>query len=111
MIIADQFAALADPTRRGIFELIRDRPTSVGELSKQLPISQPAVSQHLRVLREANLARCHSQGRRNIYSVDPTGIGQLKQWIDGTWDTVLDAFVDAAEREASEEPITIEDVT
>ncbi len=102
MLGTEQFAALADPTRRTIFELIRARPSSVRELSDQLPISQPAVSQHLRVLREAALARRTSMGRRHIYTVDPTGLSALKEWIDTTWNDVLDAFVDAANHEADQ---------
>ena len=100
MRVAEQLIALADPTRHTIFELIRAQPRSVRELSDQLPISQPAVSQHLRVLREAALAQRTSAGRRHIYAVDPTGVGALKEWIDTTWDDVLDAFVDAADHEA-----------
>ena len=99
MSIAEQLKALADPTRRSIFDLIRSQPASVRELSDLLPVSQPAVSQHLKVLAGARLARSEARGRQHIYSADPEGIRSLKGWIDDMWDDVLDAFVDAAQRE------------
>ena len=94
-----QLAALADPTRRLIFELINDSPCSVRQLTDQVPISQPAVSQHLRVLRDAGLARAEPEGARTIYSSDTTGLAPLREWLESMWDDVLDAYVDVAEKE------------
>jgi DNA-binding transcriptional ArsR family regulator len=95
------FLALADPTRRSIFELITRRPSSVRELTDQVSVSQPAVSQHLKVLREAGLAHSEPDGARTIYSADPAGLDALRTWLDSMWDDVLDAYVDAAEMESS----------
>ncbi len=94
-----QLTALADPTRRSIFELIRRSPSSVRALTDQVTISQPAVSQHLRVLREAGLAHAEPQGASTIYSADLTGLHAIDHWLDSMWDTVLDAYVDAANKE------------
>lgn len=99
-----QLAALADPTRERIFELVRAAPSSVRELTDQVEISQPAVSQHLRVLREASLVRSTPRGASNIYSVNPDGIETLRTWVDSLWDDVLDRFVDAAAKEREEQP-------
>ena len=96
-----QLVALADPTRRSIFELIRHAPSSVRELTDQLPISQPAVSQHLRVLGSASLVTAKPRGTRRIYSVDPDGLASLRSWIDSLWDNVLDSFTEAATTEAN----------
>ena len=92
-----QLAALADPTRETIFELVRRAPSSVRELTDQVGISQPAVSQHLKVLREASLVAATPKGASNIYSVNPRGIEALRRWVDSLWDDVLDSFFDAAE--------------
>jgi DNA-binding transcriptional ArsR family regulator len=75
---------LGDPTRRAIFELLAHGPCSVGELAKQLPISRPAVSQHLRVLKEGGLVSCRSEGTRNIYRLDPDGLSALRAYLDRT---------------------------
>ena len=99
MDIGVQLVALADPTRRSIYELIREAPSSVRELTDDLPISQPAVSQHLKVLRAAGLVTSTPDGARQIYSVDPAGVAQLRAWIDELWDDVLDNFTDAAREE------------
>lgn len=93
--------ALADPTRRSIFELITRKPSSVRELTDRVAVSQPAVSQHLKVLREAGLAHAEPDGARTIYSADPAGLADLRAWLDSMWDAVLDAYVDAAELESS----------
>lgn len=84
--------ALVDPTRRAIFERLHRRSASVGELAAALPVSQPAVSQHLRVLREAGLVRCRMQGRRRIYSADVAGLDELRRYIDKLWREALHAY-------------------
>lgn len=87
-------AALADPTRRAIFERLRLGPASVSELAAQLPVSQPAVSQHLRVLREARLVDRRSEGARRIYHLDGAGLAELRDYVESFWDDVLAAFQD-----------------
>jgi DNA-binding transcriptional ArsR family regulator len=94
-----QLHALADPTRRAIFDLVRDRPSSVRELTDRMPISQPAVSQHLGVLRDAHLVDATKRGARRIYRPDPEGVRIVRAWADTLWDDALDAFVEVAERE------------
>lgn len=84
--------ALGDGTRRRIVTLLRERPCSVGELTDALPVSQPAVSQHLRVLRDAGLVRTRAEGRRRIQELDPIGFGALRTWVETFWDGPLDAF-------------------
>lgn len=84
--------ALADPTRRSLFELVAARPRSVAELTRALPVSQPAVSQHLKVLREARLVRSEPHGASNIYHLDPHGLGQMRAWLDRMWGDSLEAF-------------------
>lgn len=96
--------ALADPTRRKIFELVAVRSRSVAELTQVLPVSQPAISQHLKVLREANLVRAEPRGASNIYHLDPHGLGLMRAWIDRMWDDALKAFsheVNSTEEEKS----------
>ena len=78
----DSFAALGDPTRRAIFERVAAHPASVGDLAKHFPVTRPAVSQHLRVLREARLVTETPQGTRRIYRLDPRGIGAMRDWLD-----------------------------
>ena len=102
MEIGPQLVALADPTRRSIYDLIREAPSSVRELTDKLPISQPAISQHLQILRSAGLVTATPQGARRIYTVDPEGIAQLRAWIDTLWDDVLDSFTEAAEQEPNQ---------
>jgi DNA-binding transcriptional ArsR family regulator len=98
MAYGSALAALADPTRRLVFERLRGGARPVGELAAGLPVSRPAVSQHLKVLKEAGLVREEREGTRHIYSIDPAGLGALRRWLDGFWDKALDAF--AAEVEA-----------
>ncbi len=86
------FAALADPTRRRLFERLRRRPHAVGELARQLGVSQPAVSQHLAVLRRARLVTSVPVGRRRLYRPDPAGIAALRAYVDRMWSDVLDAY-------------------
>lgn len=84
--------ALSDPTRRALFEKIRARPRSVGELASELPVSQPAVSQHLRVLREAGLVEWQALGTRRVYRPRPDGIRVLRAYVESLWDDALEAF-------------------
>ena len=91
--------ALGDPTRRAVFERLREGPRPVGELARGLPVSRPAVSQHLRVLKEAGLVRDHAEGTRRIYEVDPEGFGRVRTWFDDFWTDALAAFKEAAETE------------
>ena len=84
--------ALSDPTRRRVFERLKPGGRAVGEIAKGLPVSRPAVSQHLKVLKEAGLVRETRDGTRRIYEIDPKGLGQLRRWLDQFWDTALDAF-------------------
>lgn len=95
-----QLAALADPTRRAIFESLARRPMAVGALALEHPVSRPAVSQHLKVLAGAGLVDVRPEGTKRIYSVDPDGMRALRRWMEATWDQVLDRFEDAAKRES-----------
>lgn len=97
--------ALGDPTRRAIFERLRSGPRAVGELAQGLPVSRPAVSQHLRVLRDAGLVTEQREGTRRIYRLDPDGLAELRAAVDEFWSDALAAFVRAAEsRERRREP-------
>ena len=92
------FNALGDPTRRALLERIAEAPRPVGALAHGLPVSRPAVSQHLKVLREAGLVREVSEGARRIYHLDPRGVGAMRQWLESFWRRALDdfqAFADA----------------
>ena len=84
--------ALADPTRRRVFEALASGPRAVGEIAGDLPVSRPAVSQHLKVLGEAGLVVNRADGARRLYSVDPEGLAPLRAWLDGFWDDALEAF-------------------
>lgn len=95
----DVIAALADPTRREVFERLRGGPLAVGEIAAALPVSRPAVSQHLRVLKEAGLVTERKDGTRRLYRVDPTGIAAIRDYFDGFWTDALAAFKAAAEAE------------
>lgn len=88
---------LGDPTRRAIFELLARRASSVQELADALPISRPAVSQHLRVLRDGGLVVSRAAGTRRIYSLHPAGVGALRAWLDGVWRDALTGFHKLAE--------------
>jgi len=96
------FEALGDATRRKLFERLREGPCSVNELVETVPVSQPAVSQHLRVLKAAGLVRVEQRGQQRIYSLDPRGLTELRLYVEGLWDHVLGAFQQAAERENRE---------
>ena len=99
MAYANAFAALAEPMRTAIVERLAERPMAVGELAALLPVSRPAVSQHLKILKEAKLVRVHAEGTRRIYAIDPAGLGQIRAWLDRFWDQSLAAYAAAAERE------------
>ncbi|HLI65151.1 MAG TPA: metalloregulator ArsR/SmtB family transcription factor [Caulobacteraceae bacterium] len=90
-------AALGDPTRQAIVERLAERPHAVGALASRLPVSRPAVSQHLRVLKEAGLVEETRSGTRRIYRLDPRGIGAMRDWLDAHWDRALAAFRDFVE--------------
>lgn len=94
--------ALGDGTRRTILGMIRERARSVGEIAEALPVSQPAVSQHLRVLREAGLVEVEALGRRRIYRVSAGGFEPLRAYVSSMWDETLDAFRTSLEPEAQE---------
>jgi DNA-binding transcriptional ArsR family regulator len=96
------FAALADPTRRRVFELVAESPRSVAELARSLPVSQPAVSQHLKVLRAAQLVRSETSGARHVYHVDPHGVGLMRAWLDRMWTDALESFRAEIEAEKGE---------
>ena len=92
------FTALSDPTRREVFERLRNGPLPVGQLANGLAVSRPAVSQHLKILREAELVSDRSEGTRRIYYIDPKGLGAMRQWLDQFWDDALTAFAAEIER-------------
>ena len=96
--------ALGDPTRRQLFEYLRMGPCPVTELISIVPISQPAVSQHLRVLREAQLVRVEKRGQQRIYHLNPVGLAELRGYVESFWDDVLQAFGEEAERMADTAP-------
>jgi DNA-binding transcriptional ArsR family regulator len=100
---AEALTALADPTRRQVFERVAARPSAVGELAVGLPVSRPAVSQHLRVLREARLVTVAPAGNRRIYQVDPAGLSALRDYLDGFWNRSLASFKRVAEAGREEE--------
>jgi DNA-binding transcriptional ArsR family regulator len=98
----DRWTALGDPTRREIFERLADRPQAVGELAGGLPVSRPAVSQHLKVLKEAGLVVDHPAGNRRIYQLNPDGVDALRAQLDRFWTKTLAAYKAAAERPIEE---------
>jgi len=99
----ESLAALGDPTRRAIFERVAARPSAVGDLARGLPVSRPAVSQHLRVLKEAGLVSETPEGTRRIYRLDPRGIAAMRDWLDSHWATALDAFQQFADEQFDKE--------
>jgi DNA-binding transcriptional ArsR family regulator len=102
MAYAKGMAALADPTRRAIFERLRAGPRSVGELAEGLPVSRPAVSQHLRVLREAGLVSERREGTRRVYRLEPAALGELRAYFEEFWTQALASYKEAAERKEDE---------
>ena len=95
--------AVGNPTRRAVLRLLQGGERTVGELTDALPVTQGAVSQHLRVLRDAGLVAVRPAGTRNLYSVDLEGLAEVRAWVDSFWDDVLAAFADHAETTTSEE--------
>src|ERR671934_2191475 len=91
--------ALGDPTRRAVFEQLRRGPRAVGEIAAELPVSRPAVSQHLRVLKEAGLVIDRQNGTRRLYRVDPDGLAELREYLEGFWEEALASFKAAAEEQ------------
>jgi DNA-binding transcriptional ArsR family regulator len=96
------FSALHDPTRRAVLDRLRGGPCAVGEIAASLPVSRPAVSQHLKVLKEAGLVSDRSEGTKRIYYIDPSGLGAMRAWLDRFWDAALAAYAAEAEREEKE---------
>ena len=91
-------SALADPTRRRVFERLRSGPKAVGAIARGMPVSRPAVSQHLKALKEAGLVADRPEGTRRVYFIDPHGLGALRKWLDQFWDEALAAFQAEVER-------------
>ncbi len=98
----DGWTALGDPTRRAIFERLADRPRAVGELARELPVSRPAVSQHLKVLKDAGLVVDERAGNRRIYRLDPEGVDALRAHLDQFWRKALAAYKEAVEQRTEE---------
>lgn len=99
-----QLAALGDATRRQIFELVAARPRSVAEITRELTVSQSAVSQHLKILRDSRLVRAEPKGASNVYHIDPAGLGQMRVWLDRFWSGTLAAYKAAVEQPPEESP-------
>jgi DNA-binding transcriptional ArsR family regulator len=95
------FAALADPTRRRVFESLRRGPQTVGHVAARMPVSRPAVSQHLKVLKEAGLVTDRAEGTRRVYQIDPKGLAAVRRWLDQFWDEALTSFQAALDQESS----------
>ena len=92
MAYQDALLALADPTRRRVFEDLRRGPRSVGRIAARMPVSRPAVSQHLGVLKQAGLVIDRAEGTRRVYRIDPSGLAAIRDWLDQFWDVALAAF-------------------
>ena len=99
---ADGFTALGDPTRRAIFERVAARPQAVGELARDLPVSRPAVSQHLKVLKDAGLVLDRPAGNRRIYHLNPEGLAALRDQLDRFWNQALATYKEVVERDPQE---------
>jgi DNA-binding transcriptional ArsR family regulator len=97
--VSTALTALADPTRRAIFERLAIQPSAVGDLARGLPVSRPAVSQHLKVLKQAGLVTDRAEGTSRVYRVDPRGIAAIREWLDRFWSDALDSFAAFAETE------------
>ena len=102
MAYQSALAALADPTRRRVFERLRSGPLAVGDIARRMPVSRPAVSQHLKALKEAGLVADRPEGTRRVYFIDPHGLGSLRRWLDQFWDEALAAFQAQVEFEAKQ---------
>jgi DNA-binding transcriptional ArsR family regulator len=96
--------ALADPTRRAILQGLRARPRAVAEIARDFSVSRPAVSQHLKILQDAGLLRCHRTGRQNFYALDLRGMTVVRNYVESFWDEVLGAFQAAAIEQATQKP-------
>src|ERR671935_1376894 len=103
MAYGNAIAALADPTRRAVLERLRRGPRPVGEIARDLPVSRPAVSQHLRVLKDAGLVTERREGTRRLYRVEPDGLAALRDYFDDFWNEALAAFQAAAKSEGSKQ--------
>jgi DNA-binding transcriptional ArsR family regulator len=101
MVYGKALDCLSDPTRRRVFERLRSGPKSVGVLARGMPVSRPAVSQHLRALKAAGLVGDRPDGTRRIYYIDPHGLGGLRRWLDSFWDEALIAFKEGLEAQRS----------
>ena len=99
----DGWSALGDPSRRAIVECLAERPRAVGELADVLPISRPAVSQHLKVLKDAGVVTEHAEGTRRIYRINPAGVVALRDQLDTFWDRALSAYPTVAEEPSTKE--------
>lgn len=100
MAYGNALSALADPTRRRVFERLKSGPQPVGRIARGLPVSRPAVSQHLKVLKDAGLVADEAEGTRRVYYIDPEGLGELRKWLDQFWDQALASFQAEVERQA-----------
>jgi DNA-binding transcriptional ArsR family regulator len=96
------FTALSDPTRREVFQRLRSGGRSVGEIARDLPVSRPAVSQHLKVLKDAGLVTDRAEGTRRVYHIDPKGLGAMRAWLDQFWDVALQSFATEVARSEKE---------
>jgi DNA-binding transcriptional ArsR family regulator len=103
MAYSEALTALADPTRRRVFERLRSGPKAVGAIARGLPVSRPAVSQHLKVLKRAGLVTDRREGTRRIYYIDPHGLGALRAWLNEFWDQALNAFQAEMNHDANQE--------
>src|ERR1700690_3276428 len=98
MAYGNALSALADPTRRHVMDSLRYGPRAVGDIARGMPVSRPAVSQHLKVLKEAGLVTDRAEGTRRVYYIDPNGLAALRAWLDQFWDQALAAFQEEAEK-------------
>lgn len=103
MAYQNALVALADPTRRSVFERLLDGPQPVGRIAKGMPVSRPAVSQHLKVLKEAGLVTDRAEGTRRVYCIDPHGLAAVRRYLDQFWDQALTAFAEEVEKDAKED--------
>ncbi len=103
MTYGNALHALADPTRRLVMESLRSGPRAVGDIARRMPVSRPAVSQHLKVLKEAGLVTDRAEGTRRVYYIDPNGLAALRAWLDQFWDKALSAFQAEAEKSFEKE--------
>ena len=105
LLALNVLSALADDTRRTIFERLSVGPASVGDLASGLPVTRPAVSQHLRVLKDAALVSETAEGTRRIYRLDPRGLAAVREWLDGHWAGALDAFAQSSNEQSRKEDL------